>query len=131
MTALSRTAWKRRPRGTPRHTSVGRYALYTPPLVGTLGRTETEVAAAVIIFAQERLGLAWGTPIGRAALGACLRAAVKADVEPLVSWTRDPALMPDFDALVAGGWATADAESATLALTPALREAIACYAEAP
>lgn len=128
MIGLSRSAWKRRPRGAPRSSTVGRYALYTPPLAGTLGRTETEVAAAVVIFAQERLGLTWGQPIGRAVIGACLRAAVTADVEPIVSWTRDPALTPDFDALIAGGWATDDGTS--LALTPALREAIARYAEA-
>jgi hypothetical protein len=111
VTWLSRSAWKRRPRA-PR-----------PPLAGVLGRTGTEVAAAVVIFAQERLGLPWGSPIGRDKLGACLRAAIEGKVEPVVSWARDPALTPDFDALVAGGWATDDGSS--LALTPALREAVA------
>jgi hypothetical protein len=121
MTRLTRSAWKRRPR--PRAPG---YALDPLPLLGALGRSETEFAAALVIFAQERLELPWGTPIARGAFFACIRDALSAKVEPVVGWARNPFLKADFDALISGGWATDDGTA--IALTPALREAVARYA---
>jgi len=74
------------------------------PLGGTLGRSEVEFAAAIIVRTCQANGDTW-TPVGRAEMAAVLHEDVETKREPVASWDRNPFLHPDFRDLVARGLA--------------------------
>lgn len=80
-------------------------ALTTPPLTATMGKTEVECAAAVIVFALARGGDEW-RPITAKEVGGVIRHAMDNGVEPVKSWSSNPFLTPDFAGLIAGGFVT-------------------------
>jgi hypothetical protein len=75
-----------------------------PPLVGTMGRTEAELAAALLVRACQVLGDAWQDVEVRA-LGAVIRDDLAAKREPFHSMNRNPFCRPDAYDLVQRGCA--------------------------
>lgn len=108
-----------------------RFCRQAIPLVGTLGKGEAEVAAAVVLLALHELGRDWAAPVAQQEIDTVLSAALKAEREPISTWARNPFLLPDFDELVRRGFAVCGAGSlgATLALTPAALERLAKHLE--
>ena len=101
----------------------------TPPLVGTLGRSEVEYAAALILYGLHRLGRAWTAPLDEAELLSVLQADLALGRGPVASWTRNPFMpVPDFDSLVAKGFATRDGgDVVAISLTPAALLRVAAH----
>jgi len=75
---------------------------HIPPLVGTLGRSESEAAAALLVRACQVRGDKWA-PVAAEDLGETLSADLDARVEPWASLDRNPFFRPDFWALVEEG----------------------------
>jgi hypothetical protein len=75
-----------------------------PPLTATMGRSEREHAAALLVRTCQVKGDAW-QPVTPAMLGEVLRADLGAQVEPWNSLNRNPFFRPDFHDLVAAGFA--------------------------
>jgi hypothetical protein len=103
----------------------------TPPLKATLGRSELEYAAALILCALHRLGRAWTEPLSAKEIGATLSDAFNAGEQPICSWARNPFLRPDWDGLVERGFAQRDEtpDGDVLTLTPAALERVAAHLE--
>lgn len=95
------------------------------PLVGTLGRTERECAAAIIVRTCVVHGDTW-QPVTPSMLGPVMRADLDAGIEPLASMNRNPFARPDFRDLVKAGYATGDLDmrDAPLTLTQAAVDVI-------
>jgi hypothetical protein len=87
-----------------------------PPLVGTLGRTEREAAASLLILACQHHGDVW-QPITVKQIGEALRAAVEAGRQPFTALNSNPFWRPDFHDLVAQGFAAGDLSVGTNPLT--------------
>lgn len=99
-----------------------------PPLVGTLGKSGVESAAALIIRACQVNGNEW-KGVDLASLKAIIDKDVDNNVEPLKSMCMNPFIKPDFRELVARGfakWEGMPGESA-LALTDAGLEKLRRY----
>ncbi len=81
--------------------------LTTPPLTGTMGRSEREHAAGLLVRCCQVNGDEWAafTP---QELGKAIEADLNADVEPLASWNRNPFINPDFHDLAKCGFAIID-----------------------
>ena len=80
----------------------GDVVLDTPPLVGAMGRSELEFAAAMLVFALKTKGIGW-QPI---LMSEVLRAIMDhLKQEPIASWANNPFLRPDFLGLAAQGFA--------------------------
>lgn len=77
--------------------------LRASPLIGTMGRAETESAAALVVHACKRHGDKWQAVTTDMVVGAIR---VAGPDSPLGMLIRNPFLKPDFIALVAGGFAT-------------------------
>lgn len=91
--------------------------LHAIPLVGTLGRTEREVAAAMLVRACAFHGDRW-QPITPTQMGEWLRHDLDNKVEPFASLDRNPFIRPDFHELVRTGFAEGALEAdSPLALT--------------
>lgn len=79
----------------------GDVVLHPLPLVGTMGRSELEVAAAMLVFALKAKGIGW-QPI---LMGEVLRAIMDhLPNEPVASWASNPFLRPDFLGLESQGF---------------------------
>lgn len=99
-----------------------------PPLVGTMGKSGAESAAALLIRACQVNGNEW-KGVDLASLKAIIDADVDNKVEPLRSMCMNPFIRPDFKELVTRGFATWEGtpgESA-LALTDAGLEKLRRY----
>ncbi len=95
-----------------------------PPLVGTLGRTEREVAAAILIrWCQIRM--AW-SPCNVQEIVRHLESVEKADREKelLYRWFSNPYLKPDFRSLFERGMVDGSDGSPILHIKPELLRAI-------
>ena len=87
------------------------------PLIGTLGRTEREIAAALIVRTCQVNGDTW-QPVTPRMIGDTLRRDVEDGVEPFASLNGNPFARPDFWDLVAQGYASGDpSKDEPLALT--------------
>ncbi len=75
-----------------------------PPLVGTLGKTESENAALIIQRTLVMLGDEW-KPVRPKEMGAAIEADLKAKAEPVTALSRNPFFRPDFHGLVRDGFA--------------------------
>jgi hypothetical protein len=75
-----------------------------PPLVGTMGRTEAECAAALLVRACQVLGDAW-QDVETRTLGEVIKADLEAKREPVHSMNRNPFCRPDAYDLVKRGCA--------------------------
>ena len=75
-----------------------------PPLVGTMGHSECEHAAALIVRACQVRGDAWA-PVGPRDIGEVLNADIDARTPPWPALGRNPFFRPDFHKLVACGFA--------------------------
>lgn len=78
-----------------------------PPLVGTLKRTEREIAAALLVRTCQVNGDRW-QPVVPRMIGEMLKVDLDAGTEPLASLNNNPFARPDFHELVAEGYATGD-----------------------
>ena len=65
-----------------------------PPLVGTMGRTEAEIAAALLVRACQVRGDAW-QDVDVRTLGEVIKADLEAEREPLHSMNGNPFCRPD------------------------------------
>lgn len=91
--------------------------LHAIPLVGTLGRTEREMAAALIVRACQVNGDTW-QPVTPKMIREMLERDAADGVEPMASLNRNPFARPNFWELVAEGYASGDpAKHEPLALT--------------
>lgn len=72
--------------------------LYGVPLTDTFGKTEMEVAAALLVRTLQRGGDTW-RPVPSEELLAAAKADMDEDVRPIASLLRNPFLRPDFGAL--------------------------------
>jgi hypothetical protein len=96
--------------------------LTTPPLTGTLGKTELEVAAGVMVLILQELGRGWGMVTWQDIQEAIKRAQTD-QKGTLWSWFTNPFLRPDWEGLVDRGLATGvDGHLRALELTPAAIE---------
>lgn len=107
-----------------------RFLRETPPLVGTLGRSEVEYAAALILFGLHHLGRDWSAALREDELLGVLGKAI--DSDPVKSWRSNPFLQPDFAGLIAAGFAVSEASPevdigphSSITLTPAALERVA------
>ena len=100
--------------------------LCVPPLTATLGRSEREHAAALIVRACQELGDKWQAVSPRQ-VGEVLRADVAAGRQPFASLGVNPFFRPDVHDLVAKGFATMREDKA-VELTEKALEAIAKWA---
>ena len=75
-----------------------------PPLVGTMGRTEAELVAALLVRACQVHGDTW-QDVAPSALGEVIRQDLEASREPFHSMNRDPFCRPDAHDLVRLGCA--------------------------
>lgn len=75
-----------------------------PPLVGTMGRTEVEIAAALLVRACQVGGDAW-QDVSTATLAEVITADLAAKREPFTSINRNPFCRPDVHDLVKRGFA--------------------------
>lgn len=75
-----------------------------PPLVGTMGRTEAELAAALLVRVCQVRGDAW-QDISAVAIGEVIREDLQAGREPFASMNRNPFCRPDVYDLVKRGCA--------------------------
>ncbi len=118
--------WKRISRATDFRPSE--VALFTPlPLVGTLGRTEREVAAALLVRACQVNGDTW-QPVSPAMVGETLKRDVAEGVQPFASLNSNPFVRPNFGELVEHGYAAGDLEKGEpLSLTDKALVEIAKY----
>jgi hypothetical protein len=74
------------------------------PLVGTMGRCETELAAALLVHTCAVLGDQW-QPLTLAQVQGVLSDDVATLRAPFMGWMTNPFLRPDVSSLVLGGWA--------------------------
>ena len=75
-----------------------------PPLVDTMGKTESEAAALLMLIAMIRQGDEWKTVTPKE-LGAAIDAELELKSEPLTALSRNPFFRPDFQRLVKDGFA--------------------------
>lgn len=90
--------------------------LIVPPLVGTMKRSERELAAAMIVRTCHVLGDTFA-PVTPDAINSVLAADVAGGVSPWVEIAGNPFLRADFNDLVAKGYAKHFEESGAYALT--------------
>lgn len=83
--------------------------LIVPPLVATMGRAESEHAAALLVFACATKDDTWG-PIEPQEMSKIILTAIKEQREPWHSLNRNPFFKPDFYELVSKGFARWTAE---------------------
>jgi hypothetical protein len=100
-----------------------------PPLVGTMGKTEAEVAAALLVRACHVRGDAWA-PVRAEEMGRVLSADLEAKTEPWASLDRNPFCKPNFDILVERGFAEFSDGRRVLALTEKGIEALRRWVDA-
>lgn len=75
-----------------------------PPLVGTMGRSEIEHAAALLVRACQVRGDVWA-PVAPTDMGAVLTRDLESDIDPWRALDRNRFFNPNFDALVERGFA--------------------------
>lgn len=75
-----------------------------PPLVGTMRKTEAEIAAALIVRACHVRGDRW-QPLRPDDLGTVIKADLEAKQEPWASLNTNPFCRPDFHKLIEFGFA--------------------------
>ncbi|MFL5303049.1 MAG: hypothetical protein ACJ79R_22185, partial [Anaeromyxobacteraceae bacterium] len=78
--------------------------LGVPPLTGTMGHSECEHAAAIIVRVCQVRGDRW-QPVSPAMLGEVINTDLDAKAEPFHSLNRNPFFRPDFCELVEKGFA--------------------------
>ncbi len=76
-----------------------------PPLVGTMGRSEREAAAALIVRTCQVNGDIWA-PVMPLDCGKMLEADIEARAEPFYTLNRNPVFRPDVNDLVSAGYAS-------------------------
>lgn len=84
-------------------------ALSVPPLTGTMGRSEREHAATLLLRALVREGDTWQA-LAPPQIGLAIRADLEERVEPISALSRNPFFRPDIPDLVAAGFAEFDRE---------------------
>jgi hypothetical protein len=96
-----------------------------PPLTATMGRSEREHAAALLVRASQVKGDTW-QPVTPAILGEVIRADLDGAVEPWASLNRNPFFRPDFRDLMQAGFARwcAEGKGAPIELTESGVEAL-------
>jgi hypothetical protein len=94
--------------------------LSTPPLTGTMRKTEVECAAGLLVWALAQTGDTWRA-LPAKELGALVTSATQAKDEPVASWARNPFMRPDFARLIELGFAerSGEAPNEAIAFTPA------------
>lgn len=75
-----------------------------PPLCATMGRSEREYAAALLVWACQQKGDRW-RPVNTTELEEMLFAARMLGREPVSSWLRNPFMKPDMRELADHGFA--------------------------
>ncbi len=75
-----------------------------PPLTATMGKSEAEAAAAMLVRAMQVRGDAWAQVFPKE-IGEVLKADLDGKVEPWASLNRNPFFRPDFDMLIERGFA--------------------------
>jgi hypothetical protein len=75
-----------------------------PPLLATMGKSEAEAAAAMLVRAMQVHGNVWAPMLPRD-MGLVLRADLGGKVEPWSSLNRNPFFRPNFDLLIEKGFA--------------------------
>lgn len=104
--------------------------LHVPPLVGTLGRSEYEHAAALIVRTCQVNGDAWAA-VTPQQIGKAITEDLDGKVEPLHSLNRNPFFRPDIRGLVAAGHARFVGDGPTLGPVELTEAAIAKIAAGP
>jgi hypothetical protein len=108
---------------------IPRFLTHAIPLGATLGKSEIEQAAALILFALHELGREWSAAVAEQEITSVLRAAFASDREPVRSWARNPFLRPSFYMLVQRGFATRGESPSgpTLTLTATALDRVAAH----
>lgn len=103
-----------------------------PPLIDTLGQTELEMAASMLVRACAVRGDSW-QPISPQQLGIVILDDVAAQREPFFSLKPNPFFNPDFHGLAKKGFArfTASGAGAPIELTPEGIERLRKWARKP
>lgn len=96
-----------------------------PPLAGTMGKSEAELAAAIMVLASREAD-EWRA-LTLPDLGAALGEALDAGVEPFASLNRNPFARPDVRELVARGFAAWSDEPKAITFTDQGLEALRRY----
>ncbi len=78
--------------------------LTTPPLIGTMGRSEREHAAALLVRCCQVNGDEWQA-VSPKMIGDVIESDIEAKTEPVSSWNRNPFFRPDFPDLAKHGFA--------------------------
>ncbi len=78
--------------------------LTTPPLTGTMGRSEREHAAALLVRCCQVNGDEWQA-VSLKMLSDVIESDIEAKTEPVSSWNRNPFINPDFCDLATQGFA--------------------------
>jgi hypothetical protein len=79
--------------------------LLTPPLTATMGRSEIEFAAALMVWTCAQSGDAWRAVSG-VEIRELITKAIDTKAEPVFDWIRNPFLRPDFHGLQERGFAS-------------------------
>lgn len=92
--------------------------LGTPPLTATMGKSEVEFAAALLVRVCHARGDVWAAQSPRDVQDV-LGADIASNRDPVARWNGNPFLRPDFRRLVEGGYArwTGEAGSSPLEFT--------------
>lgn len=100
-----------------------------PPLAGTLGKVEVEIAAAIILYVLYISGREWTSSVTEKDLVQTLDK--YGGSVPLRWWVTNPFLRPSFAALIESGWAVKEEtpDGHVLTLTPAALERVASHLE--
>jgi hypothetical protein len=79
--------------------------LYAPPLASTMGRSELEAAAALVVRVCQARGDQWQS-VPWSLVGEVMREDMAANREPFAKLVRNPFFRPDATALAAAGYCT-------------------------
>lgn len=88
------------------------------PLGATMRKSETEYAAALLVYACVKLGDQW-QPVAIRELGRIIKDALDCGEEPVATWASNPFMRPDLEALWLDGYAelVGEAPEQTIAFT--------------
>lgn len=102
------------------------------PLIGTMGRCEREIAAALLVRACQFYGDRWQAIVPKM-IGDVLTADMEAKTQPFASLSSNPFARPDFHDLIAEGYATGEpaTKGAPLELTEKAFDAMRRWVRAP
>jgi hypothetical protein len=93
------------------------------PFVGTFGRSQIEIAVALIVRTCALGGDTWG-PCTLDDVMLMITNEVTEKAEPIASMAGNPFVRPDWHSLISAGWATQDGGTGAIELTPKAVEAL-------